>query len=63
MLVLLGLSLEAGFLGEQNSTALRLSRDLGAYLDKPVLSFHAPPDVVNLNPQILAASQRFLKCL
>ena len=63
MLVLLGLSLEAGFLGEQNSTALRLSRDLGAYLDKPVLSFHAHPDVVNLNPQILAASQRFLKCL
>ena len=50
MLVLLGLSLEAGFLGEQNSKTLRLSRDLGGYLDKPVLSFHAHPDVVNPEP-------------
>lgn len=29
MLVLLALFLEAGFLGEQNSKALGLSRDLG----------------------------------
>lgn len=62
MLVLLALFLEAGFLGEQNSKALGLSRDLGGCLDKPLL-FHTHPAVVNLSPQILAASQRLLKCL